>query len=197
MINLIIGLAGRKGAGKGEFVKILKKLAQKNGLTVEHLKSSDILIESLKPWDIQPNRENLQKFSAAMDNCFGTGTLSATMRERMRRSTAKIVIWDGVRWMTDITAVRMFFNNITVFIETDATIRWRRIQNREEKPEEKNLSWQRFFDAENAQTEMFLNEVKQHADWTIWNNKAKTAFRKSVASFFNQYCVCEKGSPIL
>lgn len=196
MLNFIIGLAGKKGAGKGEFVRLLKTMADRRGLTIEHLKSSDILAETLKLWQIPVSRANLKTLAVAMDKCFGNGTLSAAMQDRMRRSAAKIIIFDGVRWPSDITAVRMFFNNILIFIDTDIKIRYERIKNRGEKQEERNLSWKQFLAEEYASTETFMDEIKNKTDMLIDNNGGRTNLKKAVTAFFSKYCACEKGGHV-
>ena len=107
---------------------------------ISSIKSSDVLAEVLNILRQPVTRENLQKLPIALAQYFGDGFLSSAVEERMLNSDAKIVIFDGVRWPSDVRMLRTFPHNFLVYIASDLEIRYERLKNREEKLEEKDLS---------------------------------------------------------
>lgn len=61
---MVLGLTGEKGSGKETFVKLLAELNPNQGIT--HLRSSDILRETLQIWSIPETRTNLQLLPVIM-----------------------------------------------------------------------------------------------------------------------------------
>lgn len=184
MQKIVIGLAGQKGAGKGLFVAFLTAAAEKRNFTVQAIKSSDILAEMLKAGGIAISRANLQILASSLVTGFGNGVISEAVRSKMEESSADIVIFDGVRWLSDVQMIKNFPGGKLVFIDTKKIIRYKRIRNRGEKPEEKNLSFGQFETEEEALTENFIPEIQKIADFIIENNESKKAFQEKVESFF-------------
>lgn len=184
MQKMIIGLAGQKGAGKGFFVSSLTAAAGKRNFTVQTIKSSDILAEMLKAGGIATSRSNLQLLASLLVTGFGNGVISEAVRSKMENSSADIVIFDGVRWLSDVQMIKNFPGGKLVFIDAKKIIRYKRIRNRGEKPEEKNLSFGQFEDEEDALTENFIPQIQGIADFVIENNGSKKAFQEEVESFF-------------
>ena len=184
MQKIIIGLAGQKGAGKGTFVEFLTAEAQKRNLTIQAFKSSDILTAMLKAGGIPIIRENMQILASLLVSGFGKDIISESVRVKMEESSAHIVIFDGVRWLSDIQMIRKFTGGKLVFINAEKMNRYTRIKNRGEKPEEKNLSLSQFEAEEEAPTEIFIPQIQEMADFVIENNESKKTFRQEAEHFF-------------
>ena len=183
MQKIIIGLAGQKVAGKGLFVEFLSEAARKRNLTVQQFKSSDILTEMLNIVGIVAERANLQTLASLLVSGFGNGVISEAVRVKMEKSPADIVIFDGVRWLSDVQMIKQFPGGKLVFIKATKTIRYGRLRNRGEKPEEKNLSFSQFEAEEEAPTENFIPKIKEIADFVFTNNESKKSFQEKTDYF--------------
>ena len=150
---------------------------------ISSIKSSDVLAEVLNILRQPVTRENLQKLPIALAQYFGDGFLSSAVEERMLNSDAKIVIFDGVRWPSDVRMLRTFPHNFLVYIASDLEIRYERLKNREEKLEEKDLSLEEFKKQELSSTEVLIRQVGAAANYKIRNNGAFEEFRKKVFVF--------------
>ncbi len=190
MDKIVIGLAGKKGAGKEKFVQYLQIAAtettqKKKFFGVRQVKSSGILVEILNFLDAPINRENLQNMAEAIRFCLGNNAISNAVRSKIRKNQTDITVFDGVRWQSDVDMVRTFRRSYIIFIETDEQIRYQRIRNRGEKPEEKNLSLEQFQKEEIAPTENYLSRIKQQADFVVENNGSEEELYQKVLHFFN------------
>lgn len=189
MDKIVIGLAGKKGAGKEKFVQCLQIAAtettqKKKFFGIRQVKSSGILVEILNFLDAPINRENLQNMAEAIRFCLGNNAISNAIRSKIRKNQADITFFDGVRWQSDVDMVRTFRRSYIIFIETAEQIRYQRIRNRGEKPEERNLSLEQFQKEELAPTETYLSEIKKQADFIIENNGSEEELYKKVKHFF-------------
>src|SRR4051794_23253557 len=98
--NLIIGLVGQKGAGKECVGNIILELWPSR--SIQRVRSSDVLFDTLQDWGLTANRRNLQRLALVMDHEFGTGTLTTAVGRRMQMLQADVIIFDGIRWETDL-----------------------------------------------------------------------------------------------
>ncbi len=183
--KIIIGLIGEKGSGKGTFVDLLSKIINKNNIV--HLKSSMILGDSLDLWNIKKTRENLQKLAIVMDENFGKGTLTNAIYERIKNDKKNIVIYDGIRWQTDVEMIRSFHKNILIYITANPKVRYERLKERKEKIGEENLTFEQFMKEEKAYTEIFISRIGKTADFKIENNYSIEKFKDKVKEFSERY----------
>lgn len=183
--KIIIGLIGEKGSGKGTFVDLLSKIINKNNIA--HLKSSMILGDSLDLWNIKKTRENLQKLAIVMDENFGKGTLTNAIYERIKNDKKNIVIYDGIRWQTDVEMIRSFHKNILIYITANPKVRYERLKERKEKIGEENLTFEQFMKEEKAYTEIFISRIGKTADFKIENNYSIEKFKDKVKEFSERY----------
>src|SRR4051812_33454403 len=104
MVKSIIGIVGQTGSGKGMLAEILSNCVLP--ASVFHIRSSDILNETLNAWNLPHTRSNLQNLSIMMSKTFGLSALSDAVFARINRQSADIVIFDGVRWQSDVSMIR-------------------------------------------------------------------------------------------
>lgn len=183
MQKIIIGLSGKKGAGKGLFVEFLTELANEKNLSVRQIKSSDILSGILKLCGIPASRLNLQTIASLLVSGFGNGVISKAVSAQIEESLADIVVFDGVRWLSDVQMIKKFPGGKLVFIDAEKTIRYGRIKNRGEKPEENDLAFGQFEAEEKALTENFIPKIREMADFVLKNNGSKKTFRIKIEYF--------------
>lgn len=180
-MKIIIGLVGEKGSGKETFGNLLQELIPEKKIV--RIRSSDILSETLTLWDIPKTRENLQDLAIYMDQGFGKGTLSHAVFARIEKMDADIVIFDGVRWETDVDLIRKFPKNFLVYVTASLETRFERIKTRKEKAFEEGTTLKQFMHEEKKLTELQIPKIGKEADFKIENNTSLQDFKTQVKKF--------------
>lgn len=183
-MTLIIGLTGEKGSGKGTFIKELQKLA--TNLSIVRIASSDVLGSTLDLWGIEKTRRNLQDLAIVMDKHYGSGTLTCAVKHRIEETIADIIIFDGVRWQTDVDMIRSFPNSLVIYITSPVNERYRRTHGRGEKVDEKTASFEKFMEEEKVETEVQIPIIGKSADIVIENTGSFTKYKKKIEKVFEE-----------
>lgn len=192
MKKTIIGLVGEKGSGKETFGDLLIKLLPEKKIL--RIRSSDILSESLELWEIEKTRENLQDLAIIMDNHFGKGTLSKAVKKRIEGMDADIVIFDGVRWDSDVELIRSFPENYIIYVTANLDIRFKRIKNRKEKAFEEGTTMDQFMHEEKKLTELQIPKIGETADFKLENNSNLDELKRQVNTFC-QKLILQESNP--
>ena len=185
--KFFIGLVAPKGAGKGTFIGMLEELLIDH--TIERVSSGELLGELLDLMGIEKTRENLQKLPAALVDPFGEGIVSNMVAKKLERSIADIAIFDGVRWDSDILALRTLGEGESahasiVYVTASVELRYARSLERSEKVRENSTTWEEFLEQERASTEIFIKDIGEHsADFLITNDGTEDDMRLQVAEF--------------
>ena len=122
-----------------------------------------------------------------MDENFGKGTLTNAIYERIKNDKKNIVIYDGIRWQTDVEMIRSFHKNILIYITANPKVRYERLKERKEKIGEENLTFEQFMKEEKAYTEIFISRIGKTADFKIENNYSIEKFKDKVKEFSERY----------
>jgi dephospho-CoA kinase len=182
-MKLVLGLVGEKGSGKGTFIQTLKEVAA--GKSVERIASSDILGETLDIWDIPRTRRALQDLAIVMNRHYGDVTLTHAVHNRLVKSSADILIFDGMRWQSDVDMLRSIPGSVLVYITTEAAIRYERTRLRGEKKDESSVSYEQFLDEEKVQTELDIPRIGATADIKIINGGNIGDYRNEIESVYS------------
>lgn len=172
----IIGLVGEKGSGKDTFSKYLTEISDKK---ISHIRFSDLLKETLKLWDIEVTRANLQKLAQVLED-FGEGTVAHGLEKKIENSNSEIIILDGIRWKPDVELLRKFPNHKLIYITADPKLRFERLKSRGEKVGESNMTYDQFLEEEKAPNELLIPEIGSEADIKIENNGTIEEFDKKI-----------------
>ena len=166
MPDLIIGLVGLSGCGKGTAADILIK---KYG--ADYSRFSAILSDILTRLHIEHSRERFIALSECLRKTLGEDVLSYAIEKDAVLSTKSIVVIDGIRRPEDIVALEPlpFFKLIA--IDVPAEVRFARMKNRGEKSGENTMSWELFLAQEQAPTEITIPTVMQRAWKTLDNTQ--------------------------
>lgn len=186
---IVIGLLGEKAGGKGAFVEILKELVPDG---VIQLRSSDLLLEaptkSLHITRQNVSRGQLIALAIAYERIFGKGCISRAMQQRIDALDAPVVVFDGIRWPSDVAAVRVFLDSLFIYVTADARIRWKRAQKRNEKAGEKTATFRQFLAQEKAKTERYIGKIgREKGVIRITNNGSLEEFREKVKRVYEEH----------
>jgi len=168
-VKKIIGIIGEKGSGKGTCVDLITKISKSKGLTTECVKTSALLAETLTLWNIPHTRNNLQYLAIIMNKQYGDTTLSDALRNRIEKSSADIVVYESIRWQSDLDMVRSFANNLVIYVTAPVSVRYDRTVHRGEKIDEAHTTFEKFVADEQVATETEIVDLSRYADIKIEN----------------------------
>ena len=175
--KLYIGIVAQIGAGKDTVARYIEVF-----YNAKALRSSDMLGEILEILNLDPTkRAHLQKLPVAIRNTFGSKTISRAMVRRMKKQKENIVIWNGIRYPSDVDEFRRLPNSILIGVVAPESVRFRRIKERKEKTGEENLTLKQFREEQGKETEINTLKLIDDADYKILNNKTLNTLHKQIA----------------
>lgn len=180
---LIIATVAEKGAGKGLFIELARKLLPEK--KVVSVRFSDIWREILHLLDQEESRENISNLATSIRTLFhDDGILVHAMKKRLADIDADIVILDGLRKEQEVEPLVKKNNGLLVYIAASAETRFARRREHAETTDEKGMSWEQFMKLENLVPELTIRHIGETmADVTIENNGTVKEFEKKVAEF--------------
>ncbi len=184
-MEIVLGVLGENGSGKGTFIEILKTLA--SGPVSHKTFSKDILKRTLEIWSIPSTREHLQKLAVVMRDAYGPETLTNAMYHLVVNDPAPLVIVDGVRWETDAAMIRRFPKNRLVYINADPRIRYERVKKRNEKVGEGEKTFEQFLEEEKTPNEAMISKIGATTDFKIMNDGTREELEARVREFYEKF----------
>lgn len=175
MPKLIIGLVGQAGSGKGTVGKILKRQYHAETFTF-----SDLMRGVLNQLDLELSRDHFITLSMTLRNAFGQDIFAKAMEAQVQKSTADMVVVDGIRRKEDIQHLKNlpFFHLVEVFAPPKS--RFERLKKRGEKTEETSMTWEAFQEMSNRETEQTIASVAQNAEYRIDNSNDFIQLEKQI-----------------
>lgn len=175
--TLVVCVAGKQGAGKSTVSKLLTEALP--GSTC--IKTSDVLVDTLRMWNLPITSANMQALSDFIKDRFGTGALANIVKQRIDSLSVHIVILDGVRGTAVLELMKKHYTTYVIYVESNADIRFERIRNRMEK-ESDGISTETYFNSsERHRTETAVVLLKSVADYVIENNQSRESLKNHVA----------------
>jgi dephospho-CoA kinase len=104
-----------------------------------------------------------------MNAQYGDTTLSDALKSRIQKSTADIVIYESIRWKSDLDMIKSFENNFLLYVTAPVSTRYERTVTRGEKVDEKQASFEKFIADEQVATETEIAKLSAQADFKIEN----------------------------
>lgn len=163
-MKLVIGLIGRMGSGKTAASDFLSKEYR-----ADKRKYSTILADLLKRLHLPVDRKNLQKMGEIIRKVFGKDVIVHAFEEDLKKSDSDTLVIDGIRYPNEVKMLRRFDKNILLFVHAPAELRYKRIKRRGEKGESQ-MTYEEFLEAESAETERHIEEIRPNADYIIDNS---------------------------
>ncbi len=177
MNKILIGLVGRKGAGKGTAAKML---AAQYGATL--FRFSDPLRTLLTILHLPIDREHLVALSEALRTAFGEDILLRALLADAEKADASLIVLDGIRRIEELPLLESMEHFSLISIEATLETRHARSANRGENTGEQQMSLETFEKTENASTETTIPAVEARATFHAENNGTPDALRDALAA---------------
>ena len=165
MANLILGLAGEMGSGKGTVAEYLVK--KYNG---KAHRFSTMLRDILDRLYLPQSRENMQKLSTELRVTFGEDLLANVMSDDAKKDGNDLVVIDGIRRVADIKYLKEIPHFKLIYVEADIEKRYERIHGRGENADDLNKTFEQFQRDQTDESESQIKELKGVTDFLIDNN---------------------------
>ncbi|MFA5870691.1 MAG: hypothetical protein WC842_02290 [Candidatus Paceibacterota bacterium] len=176
MKTIYLGISGEIGSGKDTIGHNLKTYKNAGVLV-----SSELLGKILSLLHLDPEERNLlQKLPLGLREHLGETVISDAMIQDMITSKKCIVAWNGVRFQSDVMAIKKLPNSFIVGLDTNPEIRFQRIKKRGQKSGEAELTWELFQEQSNKPTEKSIREIITNADFILENNGTEIDFYKKI-----------------
>lgn len=182
-MKAIIGLIGENGSGKETFSNILEGLIP--DVSINRIRTGDILRDILDLLFLPKTRANLQLLAKILRDEISPDSLARAAFHRIQKSTADLIILDGMRWPPEVEILRELPNNFLVYITADPEIRFERLKKRKEKTGEGEMSYEQFLHEEQAPAEQLIKTLAKNADIKIINNGDIEELRAKIKSFLS------------
>lgn len=181
MDKIIIGIAGKISSGKDTVADYITKK-----YNAKSLKYSQALRDVLTRIYQDISRDNMQKISSLIRQMFGEDTLAKIIYNDILNSTENIIVVTGVRRSADIDLLKTMSGFKLFYIDTNINIRYERLIQRSENIDDRNKTFEEFQKQELAEAEMYIDKLKEIADYTIDNNSNVDDLYKKVDSIISE-----------
>lgn len=181
MAKIILGFVGPIASGKGTASQYLKDKHH-----AEIFRFSTILRDVLDRLHLEQSRENMQTLSTNLRSIFGEDLLSKVIYNDLKNSKSDIVILDGVRRQSDIKYIKEDTNFHLIEINADPKIRFDRIIQRSENPDDQKKTFEEFLADEQRETELQIKSVAETAEYHLNNNGTTTELYNQIEEILNK-----------
>jgi dephospho-CoA kinase len=175
MNKTIIGLVGEIASGKDEAAKFLTK--EYGSITASF---SQPLRDTLDILGLPQDRDNMINLGIDLRERFGQDILAKAVLRMVNKSDAPVACLPNVRLLSDITV----FENLPGFhlirIDADEDVRFKRLCNRGQNPDDATKTWEEFLVDSQKPTEIAIRETAKHAQFSIENNTCIANLHKQV-----------------
>jgi len=166
--QIIIGITGTLGAGKGEIVKYLVSKKKFN-----HFSVSDYLIREIKKRKLPVNRESMRTVANKIRTEKGSGFIVDKLYQKAKK-TKKNSIIESIRTLGEVKTLKEKGNFYLFAVDATSKTRFERIKKRQSKKD--NVTYDEFLDAErkemisNDPTKQNLKKCIEIANYKFENN---------------------------
>jgi dephospho-CoA kinase len=171
---LVLGIVGPKGAGKDTSGTYIAK--RYNGRLHSH---SEILDDVLAVLHIPNTRDNEIKL-VALRTTFGPDTLIKALNKKIKAEQTELVVVTGIRFDNELENIRSYPRNKVIYINALPEKRFEWIQKRGQKPDDADMTYQKFMEIETKVTEVHTKELGEKADFKIENNGSEQELFKKI-----------------
>jgi len=163
--KIIIGLTGEIACGKGAVVDYLVNKHQASSY-----KYSRILRDILDRVYVEQSRKNMTDLSKCLRKNFGENILSKTLSRDIEQDKNKLVVFDGLRRVPELSIFKKIPGFILIRIVSDPKIRYERLKKRNENPGDNKKTYRQFLKDLKGASDYEIPKVMKLADFEIKND---------------------------
>ena len=182
--KIIFGLVGRISSGKGTVVAYLQ---EKYGAA--HYRFSTVLRDLLDRVYTEQTRENMVMMSEVIRQGFGNDILTKTLLQDMLNDPNPIIILDGIRRPAELEALRTRPEFVLVEVVAAPELRYQRLIQRSENPDDQQKTYEQFLADEQRPTELTIAAVAEQAQERIDNNGTNEETKNQLDALVAKYSV--------
>lgn len=175
MPKKILVFVGLLASGKGTAAKYF---TEKYG--AQSFRFSTIMRDVLDRLYLEHSRENMSNISTLLRERFGEDLFAKVMAADVEKAPANLVVVDGARRLADIEHLKKLAGFKLVSIEVEAKIRYERLRQRGENPDDQNKTWEQFLADHELETEKSIPALMAMADVVVNNNGSPEEFRRQL-----------------
>jgi dephospho-CoA kinase len=161
--KIIFGFTGLMASGKGTAAKYFEEK-----YSASTYRFSTMLRDVLNRLHLEHTRDNLIKLSEVLRTGFGEDILAKTIAKDAEKDSGAIVIIEGIRRRADILYLEQLPHFVLVEIAADIMVRYNRLTQRRENPDDATKTFEQFSEDHKRSTEITIPEVallaKEHID---------------------------------
>jgi dephospho-CoA kinase len=180
--NMIFGITGTDGAGKGAAVKYL---VEKKGFT--HYSSRALITEKILEKGYTVNRENMRLVANELRKEHGNDVIVQLSLQKARADNVSNFIIESIRVSAEVQALHQA-GGLLLAIDANQNARFRRITGR--KSESDNVTFAEFIAHEKLEMNdpdpngMQKAQVMEAADYTIMNDGSLKELGEKIEEFY-------------
>jgi len=160
--NVVVGVAGMPGSGKGVFRRTLQKM----GYPVVIM--GDEVREEVKRRNLKPTPENLGKVMLQLRATDGPAAVAKRCIPKLKKATERIVGVDGIRSLHEVEEFKKQFPSfILIAINASPKTRYQRLFRRRRSDDPQ--SWETFMERDLRELGIGMGAVIAAADYMIVN----------------------------
>ncbi len=178
----VIGIIGPKAAGKETVAKYLHR--KLGGAVYTHSQILDQVLDVLK---IPKTRDNEIKL-VNLRKIFGPRVLPDALNKKIRDDAPKYAFVTGIRFTSEYENIRSFEKNKIIYVDAPMEARYQRHLERKEKADDSSISFVKFSEMENAETEIYIRELGVQADFRIDNSGLLEDLYKKIDNIIEEIC---------
>ncbi|HXK37692.1 MAG TPA: AAA family ATPase [Candidatus Paceibacterota bacterium] len=168
MAKQIIGITGPIAAGKGTIAEYFK---ERHNATLFRFSSS--LFSIVEILGLPNDREHLSRLSRVLREGFGEDTLARALATQVEKSTAPLIIVDGVRRPDDVTFLERQPGFRLIYIDAPMETRFARMKLRGEKSDDVEKTMEQFVNDHKLESELLIDGLKARSAVIIDNSGSK------------------------
>jgi len=175
MKKIIIGLTGRLASGKGTVTRHIVEKYQ-----ADKTRSSDPLRETLDIFMVPQTRENLDALSTFLRTTYSENVIAQAVKRYLTKSSAGVVIFDGMRRLVDVETIRSFEHSLFIFVDTNQEVRYHRSVQRNENIGDDKMTLDEFIAKDSDEPQQQIEALKEYADVILDNNGSPDELQKQL-----------------
>lgn len=175
-------ICGPIWAGKGTLSKYLADI-----LYAEVFRLSSIPTKLLDSVDALSTRENLAKMSASLRYIFWEDIFIRAVERYIDTYTGMSIIFDGPRRVDMIQAIQKLTDATIIYIDAPPEIRYTRVSIRDDKIDERGVTYEQFQDRDTEKNERELPFIRDIADSIIENTGTLEEVQKKLLTIINSH----------